>query len=372
MGFTHDTLAQRVVFGSGIAATAVVEEVMRLGGARVMVIAGTSQAALADRVTAGLERALRWGEVRQHVPVELARRARAAAAEAGVDVVVSVGGGSTTGLAKAIAMEVDVRVVAVPTTYAGSEATDVWGLTDEGVKTTGVDGRVLPTTVVYDAELTTSLPVDLTVASGLNGLAHCVDSLWAPHADPINLAMAIEGARALAQGLPAVVADPQDVTGRERCLYGAYLAAVSFASAGSGMHHKICHVLGGAYDLPHAPTHAVVLPYVLAHNATAVPDVAGRLALALGAAPGQVEANPAQAAVDALEALRGVLDAPRGLAEVGLAESDVADAVQRALPKIPESNPVPVTEESLTVLLAAAWAGKTPTLSQSVRTKESR
>ena len=362
MAFTHDSLAQRVILGSGQAAEAVAAEVARLGGTRVMVIAGEPEAALADRVTTGLEVALRWGEVRQHVPLELARRARAAAEAAGVDLVVSVGGGSTTGLAKAVAMEVDVRIVAVPTTYAGSEATDVWGLTEESTKTTGADVRVLPTTVVYDAELTTSLPVGLTVASGLNGLAHCVDSLWAPRADPINLAMALEGARALAEGLPAVVADPNDLTGREQCLYGAYLSAVAFASAGSGMHHKICHVLGGAYDLPHAPTHAVVLPYVLAHNAAAVPSEAGRLALALGAAPSRVEADPAQAAVDALEDLRVRLGAPRSLADVGLAEADLPDAVARCLPKIPGSNPVAVTEESLAGLLRSAWAGERPTL----------
>jgi alcohol dehydrogenase class IV len=361
MEFTHDTLAQRVVLGSGIAAAAVVAEVERLGGGPVMVVAGELEAALADRVTSGLVVALRWSEVRQHVPLELARRARAAAAQAGVSVVVSVGGGSTTGLAKAVAMEQDVRIVAVPTTYAGSEATDVWGLTEEGSKTTGSDPRVLPVTVVYDAELTTTLPVDMTVASGLNALAHCVDSLWAPRADPINLAMALEGARALTVGLPAVVGDPVDLAGREQCLYGAYLSAVAFASAGSGMHHKICHVLGGAYDLPHAPTHAVVLPYVLAHNAPGVPVLAGRLALALGAAPSTVEVDPVQAAVEALEVLRSSLGAPRSLAEVGMAEADLPDAVARCLPKIPESNPVPVTQASLSALLRAAWAGDAPT-----------
>lgn len=361
MRFTHDTLGQRVVLGSGGVVEAVATEVDRLGGGPVMLVAGEPEATLGDRVAQGLQVALRWGEVRQHVPLELARRARAAAADAGIRIVVSVGGGSTTGLAKAIAMEQDVAIVAVPTTYAGSEATDVWGLTDEGVKTTGADRRVLPTTVVYDAELTTSLPVDLTVASGLNALAHCVDSLWAPRTDPINLALGLEGARALAEGLPAVMADGLDLAGREQCLYGAYLAAVAFASAGSGMHHKICHVLGGAYDLPHAPTHAVVLPYVLAHNAPGVPELAGRLALALGATPARVQADPAGAAVEALESLRRRLQAPRSLAEVGMAEEHLTDAATRCMDKIPESNPVPVTISSLSELLRAAWQGDTPT-----------
>ncbi|QDO88116.1 maleylacetate reductase [Ornithinimicrobium ciconiae] len=370
MSFVHDTLAQRVILGSGLAAQAVADEVTRLGRRRVMVVAGGSEAGLADQiaeglVSAGLQVTLRWGEVRQHVPLELARRAQAAAARADIDVIVSVGGGSTTGLAKAIAMEVDAPILAVPTTYAGSEATTMWGLTDGGTKTTGDDPRVLPATVIYDAELTTSLPVDLTVASGLNGLAHCVDSLWAPRANPINAAMALEGARALATGLPAVVADPGDLEGRERCLYGAYLAALSFASAGSGMHHKICHVLGGTYDLPHAQTHAVVLPYVLAHNAWAVPAEAGRLALALGAAPGRVEEAPAAAAIEVLEQLRVSLGAPRDLAGTGLAESALAEAAVACLAVIPASNPAPVTEASVSALLRAAWAGDTPTLIRS-------
>jgi maleylacetate reductase len=157
----------------------------------------------------------------------------------------------------------------VPTTYAGSEATNVWGLTEASRKTTGTDDRVLPVTVIYDAELTLSLPQGLSIASGLNALAHCIDSMWAPRTDPINQALAAEGIHALNDGLPAVSNDPNDLTGRELALYGAYLSAVAFASAGSGMHHKICHVLGGRWNLPHAQTHAVVLPYVLAFNAPA-------------------------------------------------------------------------------------------------------
>ncbi|MCK0114217.1 maleylacetate reductase [Ornithinimicrobium sp. F0845] len=361
MQFVHETLAQRVLLGSGQAATAVAAEVVRLERRRVMLIHGVAEAALAQRVAADLPVTLHWDEVRQHVPLELARRARIAARDAGVDVIVSVGGGSTTGLAKAVALEVDVPIVAVPTTYAGSEATPVWGLTDDGVKSTGVDPTVLPAAVIYDAALTTSLSIDLTVASGLNGLAHCVDSLWAPRADPINLAMALEGARALASGLPAVAAEPEDLEGREQCLYGAYLAALAFASAGSGMHHKICHVLGGGFDLPHAPTHAVVLPYVLAHNAPAVPDLAGRLALALGATQSGVVADPARAAVEALEALCTGLGAPDSLGGIGLAETDLPECAARCLPVIPDSTPVPVTEASLTALLRAAWAGDPPT-----------
>ncbi|MEV0685329.1 maleylacetate reductase [Nocardia sp. NPDC050378] len=350
MHFTHDTLPQRVIFASGQAAAGVEAEVQRLGAGRVMVLAAPAEAALAERVTAAIPVALAHDEVVMHVPVETAERARAAAAAHRVDAVVSVGGGSTTGLAKAIALTTDLPVVAVPTTYAGSEATDVWGLTEGQVKTTGSDPRVLPRSIVYDATLTLGLPKEMTVASGLNAMAHCVDSLWAPRADPINAAMATEGARALASGLRRVTHDPADLQGREQTLYGAYLAAVAFASAGSGLHHKICHVLGGRYNLPHAQTHAVVLPYVLAFNAPNALEAQVRLAGAFDSG----------SALDGLEALRDALDAPRCLREYGLAEEDLLDAVGAILPVVPPSNPTPATAENIGVLLRAAWEGTLP------------
>lgn len=348
--FVHESLAQRVRFAAGGAAQAVPIEVERLAAERVMVIAGPAEAALAAQVTQGLTPVLVHDEVVMHVPVEVARRARAAASAHAVDAIVSVGGGSTTGLAKAVAMTTGLPIVAVPTTYAGSEATAVWGLTDAGRKTTGVDPVVLPRAVIYDATLLRGLPVGMSVASGLNALAHCVDSLWAPRADPINAVFATEGARALHDGLPRVAHDPQGLPGIELALYGAYLAAKSFASAGSGLHHKICHVLGGRFDLPHAQTHAIVLPYVLAFNAPNAPAATARLATAFG--------SPT-ALVGLLE-LRRTLDAPRGLREVGLRERDIPAAVADVLAVAPDSNPTPVTEQNLTALLAAAWAGEEP------------
>ncbi|MGN6751688.1 MAG: maleylacetate reductase [Intrasporangium sp.] len=362
LSFEHVTLGQRVLFGHGQAGEHLAEEMARLAAGRVMVVAAESETELADRITSGLPVALRWREVRQHVPVDLVERARAAATSHSVDALVSVGGGSTTGLAKAIALTTGLPIVAVPTTYAGSEATNVWGMTEGGVKTTGVDDNVLPASVVYDSALTMSLPAGLTVASGLNALAHCVDSLWAPRADPINRAIALEGARALAHGLPRVVVDAGDVQGRDECLYGAYLAAAAFASAGSGLHHKICHVLGGAFDLPHAETHAVVLPHVLALNEPAVPEAARNLRAALGAGtPDGAAGSPGDGSATAsLERLRSSLGAPTALRDFGLQEQDLPDAVERVLPVVPESNPVRVTPERLHRLLRAAWAGETP------------
>jgi maleylacetate reductase len=351
VNFEHETLGQRVFFGSGKANEYLKQEVERRAATNIMVIASKREMVRAENVLDRVDVSIVHDDVVQHVPFHNAQRARRTAVDNDIDFVVSIGGGSATGLAKAVALTTGLPIVAVPTTYAGSEATDVWGITQGGKKTTGVDRRALPATVIYDAQLTLTMPPELSISSGLNALAHCVDSLWAPHADPINAAMATEGIRALSQGLPAVAATPDDLRGREHTLYGAHLAAVAFASAGSGMHHKICHALGGRFNLPHAQMHAVMLPYVLAFNATTVPAVAERIANALGS----------DNAVEGLSALHTSLGAPKALSDYGLAESDLDEAAQLILPLIPASNPRPVTPENLTRLLRSAWAGDAPT-----------
>jgi maleylacetate reductase len=349
-GFEHQTLTQRVVFGAGRARTALAEEVGRLGGTRVLLIATSAKAGLADELAMDLPVVGRFLDVRPHVPVERADAARAMASEVEADLLLSVGGGSTTGFAKAVALTSGLPILAVPTTYAGSEATPVWGVTEARRKTTGTDPVVLPRTVVYDAELTVSLPVGLAVASGLNAMAHCVDSLWAPRANPILGAMATEGIRALAPALRGIVEDGEDLDARGDCLYGAYLSASTFAGAGSGLHHKICHVLGGAYDLPHAETHAVVLPHVLAYNADDAPEAAARVASALGAD------DP----VGGLLALHDDLGAPRALRDLGLARDRLEEATHLVVASAPADNPRPVDAASVRRLLERAWAGEPP------------
>lgn len=346
--FTHEWPAQRVHFAPGAVAARLAEEVERLCAGPVMVIAGAGERELADRVVGQLPDVTRYEDVVMHVPADVAERARAAAA--GAEALVSVGGGSTTGLAKAVALTTGLPIVAVPTTYAGSEATSVWGLTENARKTTGSDPRVLPRAVIYDAELTRSLPTDLSMASGLNALAHCVDSMWAPSVDPIDAALATEGIRALQDGLPRVVDDPTDLEGRQATLYGAYLSAVVFSSAGSGLHHKICHVLGGTFNLPHAQTHAVVLPYVLALNAPNAPGAAARIGRGFGS----------EDALVGLQRLRARLDAPRALRDYGLKESDLASAVGPILAAAPADNPTPLTPDLIADLLRDAWRGADP------------
>ncbi|MBO2465244.1 maleylacetate reductase [Actinomadura violacea] len=345
--FVYDALPGRVVFGAGVARRGLLDEVDAFGAERILVVARDAESGLvrelcgpfADRVTAT------FSAIRPHVPVEVAERAREVAA--GADLVLSIGGGSTTGTAKAVALTTGLPIVAVPTTYAGSEVTPVWGLTEGARKTTGTDPRVLPGTVVYDPDLTMTLPVALSVASGLNAMAHCVEAFWAPGRNPVSSAVAEDGIRRLAAGLPAVAADPADRDARAGLLLGAYLAGSAFAVAGSGLHHKICHVLGGAFDLPHAQTHAIVLPHVLAFNAAAAPEAASRIAAALG------RPDPARG----LDDLGRGLGVPAGLRELGLREDGIETVLDEILAVAPADNPRPITRSGLRTLLHAAWAG---------------
>jgi maleylacetate reductase len=289
-------------------------------------------------------------EARMHVPVEVARRARELADELGADGCVAVGGGSAVGLGKAIALEHDLPIIAVPTTYAGSEMTPVWGLTEGGEKRTGRDVRVLPRSVLYDPEMTLSLPAQMSATSGMNAIAHAVEGLYAPDATPIISLMAEEGARALAAALPRVVADGSDIHARAEAQYGAWLCGAVLAATTMSLHHKLCHTLGGTLDLPHAQTHTVVLPHALAFNQPAAPQAVAALSRALGGVR-----DPARE----LWELAGRLGAPRSLAELGMAEADIPRIADLAVAK-PYANPRPVTRDGVESLLRAAWAGDPP------------
>ena len=335
MNFVYSALPMRVVFGAGSLAS-LPEEVEKIGLDRVLVLCGPRQEAVGKQVAAALGARCvgLLPEATMHVPVEVARRARAVAAEAGADGCVAVGGGSAIGLGKAIALEQGLPVVAVPTTYAGSEMTPVWGLTENGVKRTGRDRKVLPAAVVYDPSLTLSMPVGLAVTSGINAMAHAAEGLYAPDGSPIVSLMAREGLRALTAALPAIVADPGDADARADALYGAWLCGAVLGTTTMGLHHKLCHTLGGTLDLPHAETHTVVLPHVLAYNGGS-PD--GRT----------------------LWQLEGELGAPRSLRDLGMAAGDI-DRIAELVAGADFPNPRPVTAGDVRDLLHAAWAGTAP------------
>lgn len=347
--FVYDALAAHIVFGSGAAGTGLVEVIDHFHARHILLVATDRESSTATELCEPFSSRIHdtFTGVQPHVPVEVAEQAREAAR--GADLVLSIGGGSTTGTAKAVALTTGLPVVCVPTTYAGSEVTPMWGMTDGGRKRTGIDERVLPRAVVYDPQMTKSLPLELAIVSGLNAMAHCVETFWAPKRNPVSSATAEEGVRHLAAGLKGVVAEPSGLEAHSALLLGAYLAGSAFAVAGSGLHHKICHAAGGAFDLPHAETHAIVLPYVLAFNAPNAPEALTRLGRALG-----------DDGAAALAQLTHNLPVPTSLQAIGMPESGIEHVVAEVMEIAPADNPTPITEEGMRRLLRAAWTGTTP------------
>jgi alcohol dehydrogenase class IV len=348
--FTHNALPGRVVFGVGSLAK-LGEEIERLGARRALVLCTPEQRTQAQDVAAqlGARCAGIFDRAVMHVPIETARAARDEAGRLDADCAVAVGGGSTTGLGKAIALESGLPILAIPTTYAGSEMTPIYGITEGGLKKTGRDARVLPRTVIYDPALTLSLPSGLSATSGMNAIAHAVEGLYAEDANPITSLLAAEGIRALARGLPLVVADPKDLEGRSRCLYGAWLCGAVLGSVGMALHHKLCHTLGGSFNLPHAETHTVVLPHAVAYNRAAVPEAMQIAADAIGV----------EDAARGLYALARALGAPVALKDIGMRETDLDRAAEIAT-KSPYYNPRPVEYGAIRKLLDDAYHGREP------------
>jgi maleylacetate reductase len=279
--FTHDVPPQRVVFAPGAVAH-VGEEAERLKFSRALVVATPGSGARLGKNVVDVLGARAVGlhpRAVVHVPKAIAEAGLSAARETEADGLVAVGGGSAIGLAKAIAREIGLPILAVPTTYSGSEATSIFGISDGARKVTGRDARVLPRTIVYDPDLTLGLPAAVSAASGMNAIAHCVESFWADGRTPVTLALASEAMRRFAGNLPAVVADGSDREARAECLIAAWLAG-SVLSVSNGLQHKLAHVLGGL-GLPHAETHAIILPHVMRFNLKAAPDANARLVQAL-------------------------------------------------------------------------------------------
>jgi maleylacetate reductase len=349
--FTWTALPSRVVFAAG-AVRRVPDEVARLEKQRVLVIgSGSSTSHTLDRLREVL--GVRFaGEVRhaaQHVPSAVADDAIRAARDFGADIVVTVGGGSATGLGKAVAQACDLPLIAVPTTYAGSEMTPIWGRTSDGRKQTWSDAQVLPRTVVYDPELCIGMPPRLAAASGMNALAHCLEALWSAGANPITSALAREGGRRLTHGLARVVEDPNDLASHADNLVGACLAGVALAQAGTGIHHRTCHVLGGGWNLSHAETHAVVLPHSTALVAERAPD-------AIAEARRLLEADdPSVAVFTLLQRLR----LPVSLSALGMPEDGLDEAARRVM-EASRDDPLVSDEGAVRRMLGDAFVGRAP------------
>ena len=348
--FIYTTQPARVVFGAG-SLSQLAQEIDALGAKKALVLSTPNQRALAETV-AGMLGARAAGVLDRavmHVPLETAREAREVARKLGADCAVTIGGGSTTGLGKAIALDSGLPILAVPTTYAGSEMTPIFGITEAGLKKTGRDVRVLPRTVIYDPELTLSLPVGLSVTSGINAIAHAAEGLYAVDRNPIMDLMAEEGIAALGRALPRIVKQSHDMEARSDALYGAWLCGTVLGHVGMALHHKLCHTLGGSFNLPHAETHTIVLPHALAYNSEQAPQAMARIARALGGA------SAAQAVFD----LAKSNGAPVALKDLGMKAADLDRACDIAL-QSQYPNPRPLERTAIRQLLENAFEGQRP------------
>lgn len=362
LAFSDYFAAQRIVFGAG-ELDRLGDLARDLGAKRVLLCTSGSYArnGVADRAARALGAWLagRFEAVRPHVPEESVEHALDIARDAGVDAVVALGGGSALGTGKAVTARLcdaggtahRISLIAVPTTYAGSEMTPVYGVTSTGQKHTTSDARALARLVVYDPDLTLDLPADLTVGTGANALAHCVEGVYSLRRTPLATACALEGAARIAWSLPRLIEDGQDREARETMLAGAHLAGVTIAHAGMALHHAICHALGGA-GVPHGVANAIMLPHVMRFNLPAASEEIAAIGRTLqgGASPTPNEA------VDLVESLLHALPLPHRLRATGISESDIpAIAVHALESATARGNPQPATQAQVEEILRAAW-----------------
>jgi maleylacetate reductase len=353
LAFAYDALPGRVRFGAGALAD-LPAELDALDVRRAIVLTTPEQGgqgdALAERI--GARAAGRYAKAAMHVPIEVVEEALSVARRCDADCLLAIGGGSTTGLAKALSLRIKLPIVAVPTTFAGSEMTPIWGVTEGAVKTTGRDLRVLPRLVIYDPDLLATLPPDIVATSGMNAIAHCVEALYAQNANPITSLMAEEGVRAIARALPRAARPEINAEARAEVLYGAWLGGSVLGAVGMALHHKLCHTLGGSFNLPHAEVHTILIPHVTAYNALAASEAVGRVAGALGVAtPGE--------AGGALFDLVVATGARTRLSDIGMTEADLDRAAELAT-RNPYYNPRPIDRTSIRKLLDDAFLGRRP------------
>lgn len=350
--FIYQSQPNRVVFGVGTLQQ-LPEEMTLLGCQRAVILSTPGQVHLAQRVAGllGDKSVGIYDQAAMHVPVDIARAAHAYAEQLQADCLIAIGGGSTTGLGKAIALESGLPIIAIPTTYAGSEMTSVYGITENHIKKTGKDPKVLPKTVIYDPELTLDLPLAISITSGINAIAHAAEGLYAQDGNPIMSLFAQEGIRALAEGLRILHSDQRNLKARSDCLYGAWLCGTVLGNVGMALHHKLCHTLGGSFNFPHAETHTILLPHTIAFNEIARPEITRPITQALN--------KPGISAGQALFDFVQELNAPTQLQNLAFTAKDIEKAAEIALAN-PYWNPRPFSQQDIVALLEQAYTGLRP------------
>lgn len=350
--FVFTSTPSHVIFGSGTIKS-LPEKLRQLSLSRPLLVSTPAQVGQAKELNSVLkghvEIAGIFPEATMHTPIHVTNKGLQFARDTQADSIVSIGGGSTIGLGKALSIRTGLYHIAIPTTYAGSEVTPILGETDGGRKTTRSDPKILPGTVIYDVDLTMTLPTSLTMTSGVNAIAHAVEALYARNSNPIIRLFAQEGIRALASSLHELVAAPQSPTARSLALYGAWMCGVCLGSVGMSLHHKLCHTLGGSFNLPHSETHAIVLPHAVAYNYSSVPGAMKMLADCLPGSDGD--------AIAGLNLLVGGLGVPTALQSVGMKEEDIATAAGIAMSNS-YWNPRVIEEKPLREVIRRAWAGE--------------
>ncbi|TWU76298.1 hypothetical protein ED733_005568 [Metarhizium rileyi] len=352
--FEYNGLPGRVIFGSG-SVEKLPAEMERLGVSRPLVLSTPGRSPFANQLShmiqdASITVAGTFTHAEPHTPTSVTDKAAVVLESVAADCVVSIGGGSVVGLGKAVSIRTGVPHISIPTTYSGSEVTPILGETHDGVKTTRSDPKALPAVVIYDADFTMTLPPSLCSTSGINAIAHAIEALYAANGNPMISLLALEGIKALAEALPRIIQDPGSRAPRDDALYGAWLCGTVLGSSSMGLHHKLCHVLGGSLALPHAETHAVVLPHALSYNAPAITDQMAKLAAVLPGSDGD--------ALHGLELLLDKLQVPRALRDLGMKEGDVVKATEMATGN-QYPNPRALEPEWIGELIRRAWAGET-------------
>ncbi|KAK2822988.1 hypothetical protein FQN49_007580 [Arthroderma sp. PD_2] len=348
--FEYNASPAHVRFGTGTIKH-LPEEIARLGVKAPLLLSTPRQESLVDDVKSMLQEKVVgvFNGAMMHVPTNVIEKALAYAEEQDADSVVSIGGGSVIGLGKAISFRTGLPHICIPTTYSGSEMTPILGETHNGVKNTKTDPKILPTTVIYDVNLTMSLPASLSATSGVNAIAHAVEALYARNRNPIVKLLAREGIKSLSTALPEIVTNPQSESARSTALYGAWLCGLCLGSVGMALHHKLCHALGGSFNLSHAETHTAVLPHAIAYNSPNIPESMATLAEVLPGSEGD--------AIRGLNVLLGKLQVKRGAKEFGMKEEDIDQAAEIAV-KNAYWNPREIQKEPVRELIRRVWAGE--------------
>lgn len=348
--FNYKPLPWNIIFGEGSLSKLNIE-LEKLGFNKALILTTPNQKNHGKRILdiIGGKAAGHFDQAAMHVPKKTVNDAIKMAMDVKADCTVAIGGGSTTGLGKALAVKENLPNIVVPTTYAGSEMTNIWAVTENTRKVTARDIKAVPILTIYDPELTLSLPPEFAASSGLNAMAQAVVNIATDKMNAMVSTYAIGAVKALAKSLPAIKTDPKNMAARAEALYGACLAGAALGTGTTSLHHKICHTLGGSFNMPHAETHAILLPHSVAFNAVATPIGTAKLAAAL---------NSDDAALS-LYYLVEQLGGPKTLKEIGFEEGDI-DAAAKITLETPFDNPETVTIKKLQNLLRNAFVGNSP------------